>query len=62
MLVLSRFPEETIYIGDDIKVTIIRVLGQKVRIGIEAPDHVPVHRKDVYDNIQLEKKAKRGDK
>ena len=52
MLVLSRKPNESIMIGDDIRVTITLIRGDKVRIGIEAPSDVPVHRKEVFDQIQ----------
>ena len=55
MLVLSRKIEESIVIGDNIKVTIVRIVGDKVRIGIEAPLDVPVHRQEVYDAIQNER-------
>lgn len=54
MLVLSRHRDESIIIGDEIKVTIIDIRGDKVRIGIEAPNHVPVHRQEVYEAIQRE--------
>lgn len=54
MLVLSRHRDETIMIGDDTELTIIDIRGDKVRIGIKAPPHVPVHRKEVYDAIRLE--------
>jgi len=56
MLVLSRRPEETIVINDNIKITIIDIRGSKVRLGITAPKTIPVHRKEVYDAIQSEKK------
>lgn len=54
MLVLSRHRDESIVIGEkgDVKVTIIDIRGDKVRIGIEAPETVPVHRQEVYDRIQ----------
>ena len=54
MLVLSRHRDETIMIGDDTELTIIDIRGDKVRIGIKAPAHVPVHRKEVYDAIKRE--------
>ena len=44
-------------IGDDIEITIVDVRGEKVRLGINAPPHVPVHRKEVYDAIKREKLA-----
>lgn len=48
MLVLTRAVNETIMIGDDIEITIVDVKGDKVRVGIKAPQTVPVHRKEVY--------------
>ncbi len=55
MLILTRRTDETIVIGDDIKVTILGVAGKQIRIGIEAPNDVPVHREEIYDRIQQEK-------
>jgi carbon storage regulator len=52
MLVLSRHKNESIMIGDDIVLTIVDIRGDKVRVGIEAPKHVGVHRQEVYDAIQ----------
>ncbi len=57
MLVLSRQRDETIMIGDDIEITIVDIRGEKVRLGINAPPHVPVHRKEVYEAIKREKQA-----
>ncbi len=54
MLVLSRTRDETIMIGDDVEITIVDIRGDKVRLGINAPSHVPVHRKEVYDAIKRE--------
>jgi carbon storage regulator len=54
MLVLSRHRDESIMIGDDIVITIVDIRGDKVRLGIQAPQHVPVHRQEVYDAIQRE--------
>ena len=55
MLVLSRQRDETIMIGDDIEITVVDIRGEKVRLGITAPPHVPVHRKEVYEAIKREK-------
>ena len=55
MLVLSRQRDESIMIGDDIEITVVDVRGEKVRLGITAPSHVPVHRKEVYEAIKREK-------
>lgn len=54
MLVLSRHRDESIMIGDDVVVTIVDVRGDKVRLGIDAPTEIPVHRREVYEAIQLE--------
>lgn len=54
MLVLSRQRDETIMIGDDIEITVVDIRGDKVRLGITAPNTVPVHRKEVYEAIQRE--------
>ncbi|MCH2145675.1 MAG: carbon storage regulator CsrA [Phycisphaerales bacterium] len=54
MLVLSRQRDETIMIGDDIELTIVDIRGDKVRIGIEAPSSIAVHRKEVYEAIKRE--------
>jgi len=55
MLVLSRQRDESIMIGDDVEITIVDVRGDKVRLGITAPKHIPVHRREIYDAIQREK-------
>jgi len=57
MLVLSRQRDQSIFIGDDIEITIVDIRGDKVRIGIKAPPHVPVHRREVYEAIKREKEA-----
>src|SRR5947207_5007762 len=57
MLVLSRQRDETIMIGDDIEVTVVDIRGDKVRIGINAPKEISVHRKEVYDAIRRENRA-----
>jgi len=54
MLVLSRHTDESIIIGDNIVVTVVDVRGDKVRLGIEAPTEIPVHRQEVYEAIQRE--------
>ncbi len=54
MLVLSRQRDESIIIGDDVVVTIVDIRGDKVRLGIEAPSEIPVHRREVYEAIQRE--------
>lgn len=54
MLVLSRQRDQTIMIGDDIEITVVDVRGDKVRLGINAPASVTVHRKEVYEAIKRE--------
>jgi carbon storage regulator len=54
MLVLSRQRDESIVIGDNIVVTIVDIRGDKVRLGIDAPTEIPVHRREVYEAIQRE--------
>ncbi len=55
MLVLTRKKNESIIINDDITIVVVEIRGDKVRLGIEAPKEVPVHRREVYDAIQAEK-------
>jgi len=57
MLVLSRQRDETIMIGENIAVTVVDIRGDKVRLGIEAPGEIPVHRREVYEAIQREKRG-----
>ena len=54
MLVLSRHRDESIMIGDDVMITIVDIRGDKVRLGIDAPQEIPVHRQEVYDAIKRE--------
>jgi len=62
MLVLSRHMDEQIVIGNDIVITVVEIRGDKVRLGVEAPREVPVHRREVYDAIkrQNEQDAERS--
>jgi carbon storage regulator len=55
MLVLTRKPNQSIMIGDDIEITVLAIMGEKVRIGIQAPRDVPVFRKEVYLEIEQER-------
>jgi len=57
MLILSRRIDEKVIIGDDIKISIIEIRGDQVRIGIDAPKKVKVFRQEVYDAIKAENKA-----
>jgi len=54
MLVLTRKSNQSIMIGDDIEVSVLSVMGEKVRIGIQAPQRVPVFRKEIYLEIRRE--------
>ncbi len=54
MLVLSRQRDESIMIGENIILTIVDIRGDKVRLGIDAPSEIPVHRREVYEAIQRE--------
>lgn len=58
MLVLSRHRDESIMIGDDVVITIVDIRGDKVRLGIKAPQEIPVHREEVYDAIKRENEGK----
>jgi carbon storage regulator len=55
MLVLTRKSNQSIMIGDDIEVSVVSIMGEKVRIGIQAPRDIPVFRKEVYLEIQQER-------
>ena len=57
MLILTRRTNETLMIGDDIKITVLNVKGNQVRIGIDAPHDVAVHRQEIYERIQHEQKG-----
>lgn len=60
MLVLTRKTNQSIMIGDDIEVSVLAIMGEKVRIGIQAPRDIPVFRKEVYLEIQQEQVASKG--
>lgn len=60
MLILTRRISESIIIGDDVKITVLGVKGNQVRLGIDAPKHLPVHREEIYERIQHEKKTGTG--
>jgi carbon storage regulator len=56
LLVLTRKVHQSIIIGDEIEVVVLEVRGEQVRVGIRAPKNVSVHRKEVYEQIQVENK------
>ena len=60
MLVLTRKSTQSIMIGDDIEVSVLAIMGEKVRIGIQAPRDIPVFRKEVYLEIQQERVSEGG--
>ena len=62
MLVLSRKRNESIVIRDDIVITVVEVRGDKVRLGIEAPKEVPVHRREVYEKIKESERTEQARK
>jgi carbon storage regulator len=61
MLVLTRKSNQSIMIGDDVEVSVLSVMGEKVRIGIQAPQEIPVFRKEIYLEIHREDGAIDGD-
>ena len=61
MLILTRRVNETLNIGDDIQVTVLGVKGNQVRIGIDAPRDVPVHREEIYQQIKKEEALESGE-
>jgi carbon storage regulator len=60
MLVLTRKSNQSIMIGDEIEISVLSIMGEKVRIGIDAPRSVPVFRKEVYIEIQEDQSADRA--
>ena len=61
MLILTRRVGETLMIGDEVSITVLGVKGNQVRIGIQAPKSVAVHREEIYRRIQREKQQAAGD-
>ena len=60
MLILTRRISESMLIGDDVSVTVLGVKGNQVRLGINAPKNVAVHREEIYERIQKEKEEREG--
>ena len=60
MLVLSRKKNESIVINNDITIVVVEIRGDKVRLGVEAPKEVPVHRREVYDAIKRNAAVQNG--
>ena len=56
MLALTRRKGESVVIGDNVEIVVLNVMGEQVRLGIIAPKRIPVHRKEIYEQIQAENK------
>lgn len=54
MLILSRRPGESVHVGDDIKITILSIKGQQIKIGLDVPEHMPVYREELYAKVRTQ--------
>ena len=54
MLILSRRPGESFHVGDDIKITILSVKGQQIKVGLDVTEHMPVYREEIYVKVQAQ--------
>jgi carbon storage regulator len=52
MLILSRRPGESVHVGDDIKITVLSVQGQQIKIGLDVPENMPVYREEIYLKVR----------
>jgi len=57
MLILTRRVNEKLMVGDDVTVTVLSISGNQVRIGVNAPRHVPVHREEIYDKVKRQESS-----
>jgi len=57
MLILTRRMNETLVVGDDVRVTVLGINGNQVRIGVKAPRHIPVHREEIYEKIKKQESS-----
>lgn len=60
MLVLTRRSEEAVRVGEDIKITVVEIKGNQVRLGIEAPTAVPIYREEIYEKVKAENRLSSG--
>ena len=54
MLILSRRPGESVHLGDNIKITILSIKGQQIKLGLDVPEHMPVYREEIYLKVQTQ--------